>query len=105
MGKRIIVAGLGHGGIAAVSQIQRGKEIIARDSNCGDAQEQDYVEALPRHKVAEAFHKWFFHAFQHLQAYFGHACGRLYMKTKNFEKTLDLPVGGGSKIRYVFKKL
>ena len=38
-------------------------EIIARNSNCGNAQEQDYVEALSRHKVADALVEWFFHVF------------------------------------------
>ena len=30
-------------------------EIIARDPDCGDAQEQDYVEALSQHEVAQFF--------------------------------------------------
>ena len=42
--------------------IKRGKEIIARNSYCGDAEEQDYVEALALQKVAHSFQEWFFHA-------------------------------------------
>ncbi len=40
----------------------REKEIIARNSYCGDAEEQDYVEALALQKVAHSFQEWFFHA-------------------------------------------
>ena len=38
---------------------QRLEQIIARNSNCGDAQEQDYVKALSSDKVANVFCKRF----------------------------------------------
>ena len=42
-------------------------QIIARNSNCGDAQEQDYVEALSQHKVAQFFQSVPFHG-NHLRS-------------------------------------
>ena len=53
---------VGAGVTTTAPQVQRGKEIIARDSYCGDAEEQDYVEALPLHEVAEPFQdRFLFH--------------------------------------------
>ena len=55
-----------HGAGFRSESLRLGKEpaeqIIARNSNCGDAEEQDYVKALSLHKVANPFHKRsFFH--------------------------------------------
>ena len=54
------------GGILTPEPLRLGKEPaeqkIARNSNGGDAEEQDYVEALALQKVAHSFQEWFFHA-------------------------------------------
>ena len=55
------LGGVRHGGVRLIRG-ERGKEIIARNSYCGDAEEQDYVEALALQKVAHSFQEWFFHA-------------------------------------------
>ena len=48
------LSGARHGGVRLIRG-ERGKEIIARNSYCGDAEEQDYVEALALQKVAHSF--------------------------------------------------
>ena len=61
-----------HGAGFRSESLRLGKEpaeqIIARNSNCGDAEEQDYVEALALHEIAQLvlsrflFHKETLHA-------------------------------------------
>src|SRR5699024_8062987 len=72
-----------HGGVRPVTG-EGVKEIIARNSYCGDAEEQDYVEALALQEVAHTLVERFFHVISTSEPYCGQARSWLYMEFQIF---------------------
>lgn len=64
-------------------------KVIARNSNGGDTEEKDYVEALSQYEVAQFLKYGSFHGTTS-EAYCGQARGWLYIPEKKFYGTSAL---------------